>query len=324
MKRSFKILTLLLVIAVITAMSGCSSITGKSKTKNIGIIQFADFVALDNARIGFIDALKDNGYVDGENIKLDIQNAQGESSNLSTISDRFVGNKVDLVLAIATPAAQSIAGKTTEIPILATAVTDFVSARLVNSNEAPGGNVSGTTDMNPIKEQIDLLVKLSPEAKTVGVLYTSSEDNSVLQAALAKEAIEKLGLKYVEITVSNSNDVQQATQSIVDRCDAIYIPTDNTFASAIANVNNVTSKSKTPVIVGESGMVEGGGLATLGINYYDLGYQTGEMAVKILKGVAKPANMPIEASAKFDFTINGTTAEEIGMQIPADLQQYVK
>ena len=142
---------------------------------------------------GFIDALADNGYKDGENITIDYHNAQADQNNLGTISDRFVANNVDLVLAIATPAAQSIAGKTTEIPILGTAITDYVVARLVDSNEAPGGNVSGTTDMNPIKEQIDLLVKLVPGAKTVGVLYNSSEDNSVLQAQIAKEAIEAKG-----------------------------------------------------------------------------------------------------------------------------------
>ncbi|MDD4347366.1 MAG: ABC transporter substrate-binding protein, partial [Desulfitobacteriaceae bacterium] len=200
---------------------------------------------------------------------------------------------------------------------------DYVVARLADSNEAPGGNVSGTTDMNPIKEQIDLLNKLVPEAKIIGVLYTSSEDNSVLQAKLAKEAIEKLGYNYVELTVSNSNEVQQATQSIVTKVDAIYIPTDNIFASAMPIVYGVTSQSKTPVICGESGMVTSGGLATLGINYYDLGYQTGLMAVRILKGEAKPASMPIESSKGFDYAINGNVAEEIGLEIPADLQKYV-
>ena len=188
-------------------------------------------------------------------------------------------------------------------------MTDFESAKLVDSAAVPGVNVSGTTDMNPIKEQIDLLVKLVPEAKTVGVLYTSSEDNSILQASLAKEAIENLGLSYVEATVTNSNDVQQATQSIIDQCDAIYIPTDNVFASAMPIVHGVTSESKTPVICGESGMVNNGGLATLGINYRDLGYQTGLMGVKILKGEAQPATMPIESATKFDFAINGTVAE---------------
>jgi len=299
MKKSLKVLALVMSVMMILTVAGCA---GKSENKgnqsgtsekfSVGIIQYMDHVALDDARNGFIDALKDNGYVDGENVTIDYQNAQGDQSNLSTISDRFVSNKVDLVLAIATPAAQSIAGKTTEIPILATAVTDFVVAKLAESNEAPGGNVSGTTDMNPIKEQIDLLVKLVPDVKTVGVLYTSSEDNSILQAKIAKEAIGALGLKYVEVTVTNSNDVQQATQSIVEQCDAIYIPTDNTFASAMPVVHGITSQSKTPVICGESGMVKNGGLATLGINYYNLGYQTGLMAIKILKGEAEPAPCP--------------------------------
>lgn len=296
---------------------------GANGKLKIGIIQYAEHVALDAAREGFVEALKDNGYIDGQNIDIDFQNAQGDQSNLSTISDRFISNNVDLVLAIATPAAQSIAGKTNEIPILATAITDFETAKLVDSEEAPGGNVSGTTDMNPIKEQIDLLIKLAPNAKTIGVLYTSSEDNSILQAAIAKEAIEKLGLNYVEVTVTNSNDVQQATQSIVEQCDAIYIPTDNTFATAMPVVHGVTSQSKTPVVCGESGMVKTGGLATLGINYRDLGYQTGLMAVKIFKGEAEPATMPIETSTEFDFVINGTVAEEIGLEIPEDLMQFV-
>ncbi|MBP6491970.1 MAG: ABC transporter substrate-binding protein [Clostridia bacterium] len=330
MKKYGKLAALLaLSVMVVTVGTGCGSAekedakASEEKVLNVGIVQYMDHVALDSARQGFVDALSDNGYVDGEKIVIDLQNAQGDQSNLSTISDRFVSNNMDLVLAIATPATQAIAGKTTDIPILGTAVTDYVSARLVDSNEAPGGNVTGTTDMNPIEEQIDLLVQLVPEAKTVGLLYTSSEDNSILQAELAKKAIEAKGLKTVEVTVTNSNDVQQATQSIVSQCDAIYIPTDNVFASAMPVVHGVTSESKTPVICGESGMVNTGGLATLGINYYDLGYQTGLMGVKILKGEAEPATMAIESATGFDFVINGTVAEEIGLTIPEDLQQYV-
>jgi putative ABC transport system substrate-binding protein len=240
------------ILFCVLIISGCSigSTGGTDKeTYSIGIIQLVEHVALDSAREGFIDALKDNGYVDGQNITIDVQNAQGDQSNLSTISDRFVSNKADLILGIATPAVQSIAGKTSKIPILGTAVTDYVVAKLADSNEAPGGNVSGTTDMNPVKEQIDLLVKLVPDAKTVGVLYNSSEDNSILQAKMAKEAVETIGLSYVEVTVTNTNEVQQATQSIVDKCDAIYIPTDNTFASSMPVVHGVTSQSKTPVLI---------------------------------------------------------------------------
>jgi len=323
MKKITKLLVFVLLVGAAVLMTGCSTRTESKSEKTIGIIQYVDHVALNSAREGFVEALADNGYVDGENISIDLQNAQGDQSNLSTISDRFVANKVDLVLAIATPAAQSIAGKTTEIPILATAITDYESAKLVNSNEIPGMNVSGTTDMNPIKKQIDLLMRLAPEAKTIGVLYTSNEDNSIVQTKIAKEIIEDLGLKYTEITVSNSNEVQQATQAIVGICDAIYIPTDNIFASAMPVVHGVTSVSKTPVICGESGMVDQGGLATVAINYRDLGYQTGIMAVRILNGEAKPATMPIESSDDFDFTINGTVAEEIGIEIPEDLKKYV-
>ena len=222
MKKLTRILAIILSIMLLLTAAGCSSDnkegntnksqssqnenknetqstneTGTPGKQKIGIIQYIEHVALDAAREGFIAALEDNGYKDGQNIEIDYQNAQGDQSNLSTISDRFVSNKVDLILAIATPAAQAVAGKTKEIPILGTAITDYVAAKLVNSNEAPGGNVSGTTDMNPIKEQIDLLIKLVPNAKTVGVLYTSSEDNSVVQAKIAREIIEKLGTCYV-------------------------------------------------------------------------------------------------------------------------------
>ena len=321
-KTSIIVFVLVVTLVTILAMVGCTSKAQSSK-KVVGIIQYVEHVALDSAREGFIKALNDKGFVDGKNITIDVQNAQADQSNLSTISDRFVSNKVDLVLAIATPAAQSIAGKTNDIPIVGTAITDFVAAKLVNSNEKPGRNVTGTTDMNPIKEQIDLLVKLVPNAKTVGVLYTSSEDNSVVQAKIAKEAIEAKGLKYVEVTVTNSNDVQQAAQSIVGKCDALYLPTDNVIASSMPVIHGVTLQSKTPVICGESGMVQNGGLATLGINYYDLGYKAGLMGVKILNGEAKPADMPIEGASKFDFAINGDVANEIGLKIPDDLAQYV-
>ena len=301
-----------------------SSANGKKGKLRIGIIQYMEHVSLDTAREGFLDALEDKGYRDGSNITVDFQNAQGDPSNLSTISDQLVANKTDLILAIATPAAQSIAGKTTDIPILATAVTDFADARLADSNKVPGGNVSGTSDMNPVRKQIDLLLKLAPDARTIGVIYASNEDNSILQASLAKKAVKKLGLKYVETTVSNTNDVQQATQSIVGRCDAIYIPTDNVLASSMPTVHGVTARTKTPVVCGESGMVKNGGLATLGINYHDLGYQTGEMAVRILKGEAEPASLPIESAKDLDFYINGKVAEEIGVKIPEDLHKYVK
>lgn len=315
-----KLFAILVVLVVFVGLTGC---TNSAKGPKVGIIQLAEHVALDSASEGFIAALEDGGYVDGENITIDLQNAQGEQTNLSTIGDRFVSEKVDLILAVATPAAQSIAGKTSTIPILGTAITDYVDARLALSNEEPGLNVSGTTDMNPIKEQIELLIKLAPETKTVGVIYNSSEDNSILQAKIAKENIEGMGLNYEEVTVTSSNDVQQATQSLVEKCDAIYIPTDNTLATAMPVVHGVVVKSKTPMVCGEESMVREGGLATIGINYYDLGYQTGLMAMEILKDKADISKMPIKSATKFDFAINGNVAEEIGIAIPDDLTEHI-
>lgn len=315
-----KLVTFILTLALF-CVPMVASASGVKKT--IGVIQYVQHVALDSAREGFVQALADNGFVDGEGIVLDVQNAQADASNLATISDRFVANNVDLVLAIATPAAQSIAGKTTTIPILGTAITDYVAARLVNSNEVPGTNVSGTTDMNPVADQIKLLKELFPDTKTVGVLYTSSEDNSVLQAKMAKEAIEAEGMVYTEVTVTNSNDVQQATQSIVEECDAIYIPTDNVFASSMPVVYEVATAAKKPLIGGEAGMVQAGGLATLGINYYDLGYQTGLMAIRVLNG-EDISKMPIETATKMNYTFNSTYAEAIGYTIPEAYQAFAK
>ena len=319
MKRIARILALTLVLALL----GVAAASAQEDVINIGIIQLVQHDALDAACEGFIAALADNGYEDGGKIAIDFQNGQGDQSNLSTIADRFVSKNVDLVLAIATPAALAIAGKTTDIPILATAVTDFVEARLVESNEAPGTNVSGTTDMASIEDQIALISVLVPEAKTVGVLYNSGEVNSVVQAQEAKCCIEALGYAYAEKTVTNSNEVQQATESIVRQVDCLYIPTDNVLAASMPIVYGVTVESKTPVICGESGMVLNGGLATLGINYYNLGYQTGEMAVRLLQDDALDiSTMPVEKQTDFDYAINATVAREIGVEIPGELQQY--
>jgi len=304
--------------------SGSDSQTGSnSKVYSIGIIQAMEHSALDASYEGFVAALADNGYVEGENITLDLQNAQGDTSNLSTISDRFVSNEVDLVLAIATPAAQAIAGKTTDIPIVATAVTSYEGAGLVASEEEPGGNLTGTSDMNPVAAQIDLLCDMFPEAETIGVIYNSSEANSVIQVNIAKEQIAAKGLNCEEATVTNTNDVQQAMQSLVEKCDAIYIPTDNTLASAMPTVRGVTAESKTPVMCGTSTMVDDGGLVSMGIDYYDLGYKTGLMAVKILGG-QNPGETAVEyADSSDEIMINGEVASEIGYEIPDKYQDAV-
>lgn len=284
----------------------------------IGIIQLTEHPALDAARDGFIDALVAAGF---SKDNIDVQNAQGEIPNCAPIATKFVNDKVDLILAIATPAAQTAAQATTEIPILATAVTDFVDAGLVDSNEVPGGNVSGTSDMNPIAEQADLLVKLVPEAKTVGILYCSAEDNSILQANLAREALEALGLTVNEYPVADVNEIQPVTTKAVGEVDAIYVPTDNLFAEHMPTAALVTEPAKIPVICGESGMVNSGGTATYGINYYNLGKLAGEQAVEILLNGADISTMPIgfAAAEDLEFAVNEENCAAIGIEIPADL-----
>lgn len=289
----------------------------------IGAVQLIEHRALDAAYQGFKDGLAEAGYVDGEGVALDFQNAQGDMSNLSTIGDRFVSQKKDLILAITTDAAQAMAGKTESIPIVATAVTSYAIAGLVDSEEAPGGNVTGTSDMNPVAAQIGLALALVPNARTVGLIYNSSEDNSVLQADIAKGAIAEKGLSFVEMTVTGVNDVQQVMQSLVGKCDVIYIPTDNTLAAAMPIVYGVAGPAGVPVICGESNMVMKGGLATMGLDYYALGKKTAAMAVQILQG-ADPAGMPIQyADGSEDVTINGLVAREMGIEIPAKYQGAV-
>lgn len=319
MKATARILTVALAVLMV-----CVTFAAASEAPiSVGIIQLVQHPALDAACEGFLAALEDNGYVDGEKITVDFQNGQGDQSNLATISDRFVSKNVDLVLAIATPAALAIAGKTTDIPVLATAITDFVEARLVISNEAPGTNVSGTTDMASIQDQISLIKTLVPDAKKVGVLYNSGEVNSVVQVEEAKRCLEALGLEFVEMTVTSSNEVQQATESIVRQVDCLYLPTDNVLASAIPIIYGVTVDSKTPVICGEDNMVKSGGLATIGINYYNLGYQTGLMAVRLFEDETLDiSTMPVESQTDFDYCINATVAAEIGVEIPAELMPF--
>ncbi len=320
MKKIAKLMSLFLLVAMAFTLASCA---GGEKQYNVGIIKMMDHPALNASEEGFVAALKDNGLVDGENLAIDYKNANADSNNYTTIADQFVMDKKDLILAIATPAAQAMAAKTTEIPILATAVTSFTEAGLVASDEVPGGNVSGTTDMNPIAEQIDLMFTLCPDVKTVGFLYCSSEDNSRLQVEIAKGILDQKGIKYVERTVSNQNEVQQATTSIVSECDAIYIPTDNIYSASMPLVEEITVAAKVPVFTGENGMAESGGFASLGLTYYDLGYQAGLMAVEILKNGADISKMPVTGASSFEYYINGRVAQALGIEIPAEYEQYV-
>jgi putative ABC transport system substrate-binding protein len=318
MKLKRILVAILLITMVTTVLAGCGT---KDKVFKIGVNQFIAHAALDASYQGFIDALADAGYKDGENIKIDFQNAQGDPSNANTIATKLVNDNNDLILAIATPSAQAVANATKDIPILVTAVTDPAGSGLVASNEAPGGNVSGSSDLTPIKNQIKLLTQLLPNAKNIAILYCSSESNSQIQAEIALVACEELGLTAMEATVSNSNEIQQVVQSLVGNVDAIYAPTDNIIAAGMPTVAQVANDNGIPVICGESGMVDAGGFATNGIDYYKLGRLTGEQAVKIIKGEATTATMPIEylPEDEFEITINQEVATLLGIEIPEGL-----
>ncbi|KLI14650.1 ABC transporter substrate-binding protein [Brachyspira hyodysenteriae] len=290
-----------------------------SEVKKIGILQLVEHYALDQANKGFVDGLKEAGYEDGKNVIIDYQNAQGEQANCVTISQKFINDKVDLILAIATPAAQAVANLTKDIPILITAVTDPADSKLVADNKMPGGNVTGTSDLTPVKEQMELLKKLIPNAKNVGFLYSSSEQNSKFQIDIAKAKANELGLSYVDATVTTPNDLQQVVQSLVGKVDVIYVPTDNMVSAGMANVIGVTGPANIPVICGEAAMLNAGGLATYGIDYYELGKLTATQAVKILKGESNPADMPIEYMQNPVLEINTNAANKLGVTIPADL-----
>lgn len=311
------------ITAALAVLIAAASLTGCAKEdsglKKVGIIQQAEHPALDATYEGFVEGLKEAGFEDGVNIKYDFNNAQGDQSNCVSIASKLVNNKSDLILAIATPAAQAVAGKTTEIPTVITAVTDPQSSGLVESNKVPGGNITGTSDLTPVKEQIDLLVQILPDAEKIGVLYNSSETNSKFQADMAEEAIEAVGLEYIPVTVSNTNEIQSVVQSLVGKVDAIYIPTDNMIANGMSAVASVATENKIPIIVGEEGMCRAGGLATYGINYFNLGKQTGAMAAKILKGESVPSEMPIEYLTDCTLMINKTAADELGITIPQEL-----
>jgi len=315
-----KLLLACLALALCGGLVAAKGKNDSNKVLRIGVIQLVEHVALDASYQGFVDGLKAAGYVDGQNVKFDFQNAQAEQANCVTIAQKFVNDKCDIVLAIATPAAQAVANLTSTIPIVITAVTNPEDAKLVKSNTKPDTNVTGTSDLTPVEAQIKLLKQLVPNAKTVGLLYNSSEQNSIFQISLAKKACDAAGLKYIEATPSNSNEIQQVVQSLVGKVDAIYSPTDNLIASAVPTVAQITTRAKIPFICGEEGMAKQGGLATYGINYYELGKQTATMAIDIIKNGKKPADMPIQYLESGELFINQEVARAIGITIPSSLK----
>lgn len=295
--------------------TAASSGTAAADTVKIGILQFTEHPALDAATKGFEDYLKENGYADAD---IQFNSAQNEVANCTSIAQKYVNEDVNLIYAVATPAAQAAANETKDIPIVLSAVTDPADSGLVESNDKPGGNVTGSSDLNPIEAQFDLLQEIIPEAGTVGLLYCNAESNSVFQINLAKEECEKRGLKYEEASVTDSNQIQQVVESLNGKVDAIYVPTDNLMAESMATVSQTANSFGIPTIVGEEGMVINGGLATYGIDYYKLGQLAGAQAVSILKGESDPKDMAIEYLATDDCTLtyNPETAKKLNITLP--------
>ena len=290
-----------------------------AKVYNVGIVQIVQHEALDDSRKGFIEGMKKKGFVEGKNVKYDAQNAQGDQSNLQTIAQRFVNNKVDLICAISTPAAQTVANATKTIPIVGNAITSFESAKLVKSDKKPETNVTGASDMAPVAAQLDLGLKLKPGAKKVGLM------NSQIQIKMAEEHLKKVGVAFEEGSVNTVNDIQEIARSLVSKgVDFIYVPTDNIIASATPALVTITNEAKIPVIAADAILLKNGATASVNIEFFQLGVISGEMAGDILLGKAKPQDMPIAVQKEFTPSINKAQAEKLGLKVPEDIAKFAK
>ena len=317
MKKWMK--TIAATMALTMAMTGCGGASDASaddaaEKYTVGIVQQLEHPALDAATLGFQEKLTE--LLDG-NVTFDYQNAQGEQTNCTTIATKFVSDGVDLIMANATTALQSAAAATADIPIVGTSVTDYVTAGVVDSNEAPGRNVTGASDLAPIDEQIAMLTELVPDAQKVGIVYCSAEPNSIYQSKLAQAELDKAGIAWAEYTAADSNEVQAVVTKAVSECDVLYVPTDNTMANNTEIIKNVAVPAGVPVIAGEEGICSGCGVATLSISYYDLGVKAAEMAYEILVNGANPAEMPIAyVSEGITEKYNAEIAEALQIVIP--------
>ena len=318
MKVVRKLLAPLLVVGILlTSLISLHQLKADKKKDvfRIGISQFITHQSLDATREGFVDELAKQGYVEGKNIEIDLHNAQGEQRNLKTISQQLAESS-DVVLAIATPSAQSLANTTQTTPVIFSAVTDPVSAKLVESREHPGGNVTGTSDQSSdaISTQINLIKKVLPKTKTIGILYTQSEPNSVVQKDEAKRLLEEKGFTVVEKTILDSNNVKAAADSLMTEVDMVFVPTDNIISSTMETVKQVSIKHKVPVFGGSTEMVAVGGLYNYGTNYEELGRQTARMLIRVLKG-EKPENIAVELPEKLELHTNQEMADALGIDI---------
>lgn len=314
MKKAF---ALVLALCMVFALCACGASSAKAEESyTVGVCQLVQHPALDAATEGFQAALKDKL---GDKVKVDVQNASGDSPTCSVIVNQFVSDQVDLIMANATPALLAAQSATGEIPILGTSITDYASALGIEDwNGATGINISGTSDLAPLDGQAEMLKELFPDAHRVGVLYCSAEPNSKYQADKIDQILADLGYIVTEYTFADSNDVASVTATAVGENDVLYIPTDNTAASCTEAINNVALPAGVPIICGEENLCKGCGLATLSINYYDLGYATGEMAYEVLVNGADVSTMAIQFAPVFTKEYNAANAEALGISVPSD------
>ena len=306
-----KLVALALVLILILSLCACSK---KDGTYTVGVVQLVQHVALDAATKGFEDALKEEL---GDKVTIKVQNASNDIPMCSTIVGQFVAENVDLIMANATPALQAASAATTTIPILGTSVTEYgVALDIDNFKGTVGGNISGTSDLAPLDQQASMILEWFPNTKTVGLLYCSAEPNSQYQVDVVKAELAKKNVDAKYYSFSDSNDLAGVVEKAASECDVIYVPTDNTVASNATIIDNICQPKKVPVIAGEEGICSGCGVATLSIDYYDLGYATGKMAAKILKGEAKVGEMPIEYAPQFTKKYNADICAALGLTAP--------
>lgn len=295
--------------------------TNEAKTYTVGICQLVQHEALDAATKGFKEALKAKL---GDKVKIDEQNAGGDSATCSTITNGYVADNVDLIFANATPALAAAMQSTTTIPIVATSITDFATALEIKDWKGTTGiNVTGTSDLAPLADQAKMLKELCPDAKNVGIVYCSAEPNSVYQANVVASELKKLGIESKEFTAADTNDIASVVQNACDNSDALYIPTDNTMASATGTIEPIVSKAKIPVVVGEEGICKGCGVATLSISYYSIGYKAGEMAAQILTEGKDPSTMEIEFADELTKKYVASRAKNAGITVPDGYEEIV-
>ncbi len=324
MKKKIKITAILMVMALLMmTMAGCgdkaeggSTDAGDNKVYKVGIVQQLEHPALDQATEGFEQALKDKL---GDQVEFDLQNAQNEQANCATISQGFVSEKVDLIMANATNALQAASAATADIPIVATSVTDYATALNIEDwTGATGTNVTGTSDLAPLSEQVEMITELVPDVKQVGLLYCSAEANSVYQINEVEKFLDEKNIQYKEYAAADSNEIQAVTTKAVSECDCLYIPTDNTMAQSTETINNVAKPAGVPIIAGEEGICKGCGIGTLTISYYDIGYAAGEMAYEILVNGADPGTMEVQTAKNVTKKFNEELCTALNITVPED------